>query len=569
MKQTLESFSNSYKKAFSYISNMGLNMTPDNVLIRWLEESSFLVVSLMESRLSMYLGVCLVTQFLDMLTYSEHLFSAYTIENDKDPQKIQFDIEESRKNFGEFFSNTAILVDSMNQTNRQFVQVPAFHLSSFNIPPQVLAFYVVLARRLRDVLQDDDNVFYGLTISPRLVNTLSVSSLALQNVRPSDQWIFMKMDESAFYTLRLTAETIAHEISHFVGQKNRNRGERKACIIQCAFIAVISGILGLVEEKLNQGLQDNKIKFSFNSEELHAMASAMKDQAIKVCGEKYNNEHNCYMDDVDKLLKQIPYDTDYYPEIHEQLFNGIWAYIEKDKERFGRILDRVSDVFYKHANIRYPALDEDKTLFFIVKNRLKRIFFDSTTEFYEQYKQFRESDTITVKPEFKIIEKLCYLFRETFADLQAILLFDMKWADYCMLLKRSPDRPLVKDCPPRMLAVTRVLQDNKKWDNDLSYGGKEFEVVKNAVNISPSKKPHTLAEEFKLEPSIIYYLEKYLGVCAKSIIGYLSEHKRRDQVKKLRDIHSCLSPDVPFIHMQQSISEYIDLYYQELKNMHS
>lgn len=45
-------------------------------------------------------------------------------------------------------------------------------------------------------------------------------------------------------------------------------------------------------------------------------------------------------------------------------------------------------------------------------------------------------------------KQVCYLFSETFADLQAILLLDMKWNDYCMLLKRDKDRELLPDCPP-------------------------------------------------------------------------------------------------------------------------
>ena len=64
---------------------------------------------------------------------------------------------------------------SMNQTNRQFVQVPAFHLPSFNLPPQLMAYYTVLSQCLREVLQDDEGTIYGLAISPNLSNILSVS----------------------------------------------------------------------------------------------------------------------------------------------------------------------------------------------------------------------------------------------------------------------------------------------------------------------------------------------------------------------------------------------------------
>ena len=34
--------------------------------------------------------------------------------------------------------------------------------------------------------------------------------------------------------------------------------------------------------------------------------------------------------------------------------------------------------------------------------------------------------------------KLCYMFKETFADLQAILLLGMEWGDYAQLLTQHP-----------------------------------------------------------------------------------------------------------------------------------
>ena len=46
--------------------------------------------------------------------------------------------------------------------------------------------------------------FYGLSISPKLVNTLSVSSLALGQFLADDEWLDINMDEESFYTLKLT-----------------------------------------------------------------------------------------------------------------------------------------------------------------------------------------------------------------------------------------------------------------------------------------------------------------------------------------------------------------------------
>lgn len=81
-------------------------------------------------------------QFLDLLEYGQRLFGK------KGRTLSQQELETIHKNFAVFFSNTAILVDSLNQTNRQFVQVPAFHLPSFEVPSQIMAYYTAMAYRI-------------------------------------------------------------------------------------------------------------------------------------------------------------------------------------------------------------------------------------------------------------------------------------------------------------------------------------------------------------------------------------------------------------------------------------
>lgn len=154
---------------------------PDRVWCRWLKESSWLAVSLIGNPLSSDFGTCLVPQFLDLLEYGQRLFGK------KGRTLSQQELETIHKNFAVFFSNTAILVDSLNQTNRQFVQVPAFHLPSFEVPSQIMAYYTAMAYRILNVLKDERKYFYGLSISPKLVNTLSVSSLALGQFLADDE----------------------------------------------------------------------------------------------------------------------------------------------------------------------------------------------------------------------------------------------------------------------------------------------------------------------------------------------------------------------------------------------
>lgn len=186
-KAFMEAYTGQYKK----LTESGDIYYPDQVWCRWLKKSSCLAVALIGNPLSSDFGTCLVPQFRDLMEYGRRLF----LGNGR--LLVQAEIEKAQDYFARFFSNTAILVDSLNQTNRQFVQVPAFHLPSFDVPSQIMAYYTTMAYRILNVLWDKEEYFYGLSISPKLVNTLSVSSLALPEVLENDEWL--DIHKIAFY----------------------------------------------------------------------------------------------------------------------------------------------------------------------------------------------------------------------------------------------------------------------------------------------------------------------------------------------------------------------------------
>lgn len=326
MQAQFKEFRREYLKTFRNLEKTeGLQLTPNNVWLRWLEESCALAAELMESRLSSDLATCLVPQFIDLLEYSTKLFSSKNISR-------RDDIDEINNSFIRFFSNMAILVDSMNQTNRQFVQVPAFHLPSFEIPPQILAYYTVLVQELREVFQDDRDIIYSMTIAPKLVNTMSVSSLALQEVLPKHQWISMSMDEDSFYTLKLTTETIAHEVSHYIGQSSRQRNERKKCIMKCAFQLLFMQLLwalckevGVVRNRLTDDgtikeVRLPQIDFIVSTQ----IAERLWEKAITVCGVNYDETHMIYSKDLKGLLERLPQEIGDHPPLVQSFFQEIW-----------------------------------------------------------------------------------------------------------------------------------------------------------------------------------------------------------------------------------------------------
>lgn len=568
IKEDYQVFLDRYLETFQYLAEeQNLRLTPNRVWLRWLWDSCRLAVSLMGSRLSVDLATCLVPQFLDFLKYAEELFNGHLTRRD--------DIDEIHENFSVFFSNAAILVDSMNQTNRQFVQVPAFHLPSFDIPPLILAYYTVLAQRLRRVLQDDENTIYSLTISPRLVNILSVSSLALQDVLPEHQWLSISMDETSFYTLKLTTETLAHEISHFIGQENRNRAKRKSCVLRCAFQLIFWDILRrlylLADEQYGQYSQtEHLVCPAFDFARLKNIADDLWNEAVRTYGSQYDKDEKNFSKDLNDILCNIPHDIRDTPQLAAGIFGKICNLMEDCPDKFEDLLHTMRMAFctLNGVNPDNPRIQNNNHFRKIVEERLRELFNRAVINLSRDFKAFKrdlsQSEVIVCQQ----IGKLCYMFRETFADLQAISLLDMKWSDYCELLRRPPETnqagELTEDSPLRILSVAKVLVENGYWEPSLKEGGELFNDIRSSVCLKIERTTSRLVAR-NFEPTCFYYLTEYLSACESRIKQSLTSNTNtREQVEMLRTLHCNLSDETSLFNLQKALLLFIEEYRAEL-----
>lgn len=559
--QAYKDFETCYYETFQRLQReQNLSLTPNEVWLRWLKDSCRLVVSLMGSRLSMDLATCLVPQFLDLLKYGKKLFMS-----DRLNQRSQ--IDHIHKSFSTFFSNIAILVDSMNQTNRQFVQVPAFHLPSFNLPPQLLAYYMVLSQSLREVLQDDEETIYGLAISPNLSNILNVSSLAVQESLPNHQWLSIRIDEPSFYTLKMTTETFAHEISHFIGQDNRERKIRKRCILQCAFQIYFWNILNRLFNRVNQyygHLADQSAKIqspSFNMVELEKIAERLLSATVEIYGEYQEDEHN-FSRDLDQLLRGIPYCICDSPQLLNKVFEEIWSLKEAHPKCFQPVIDTL------HKSLDQlnggPILQEA-----ILKKQIEVMYHDVLKDMSREF-TIADLTQDSSSELCQLIGKLCYMFQETFADLQAILLLEMDWKDYAQLLSQNPQREqgttIIEDCPLRMLAVANVLLKSGVWTvASLTGGGDALKSVESCIGLDCRRAPTKLIKN-KFNPTFLLYLTEYLAACEDRIKRSFADEIREAKIKTLRELHESLSDETSIFELQNTLSLFIEKYRMKLLN---
>lgn len=583
MKSLFEDFKDSYEAAHRYLQQQGVNVHSDQVLLRWVEESCGLAVSLMSNRLSENLGVCLLPQFKDMLTYGRLLFSQME-------HITRDDVESIQSSFNEFFSNVAVLIDSMNQTNRRFVQVPSFHLTSFEIPPQIMAYYTVIVRKMLDVLKDrDTDNFYGLTMSPRLVNTLSVFSLGVTELLPKDEWISMNMDESSFYTLQLTVETLAHEVSHFVGEELRKRELRKECMIKCVFQILLNALMILFTKQVDHlamslckdSLLPNTV--FLRVDELDQAAQALWEQAKGIDPDWYGCKKSHHSWHMESVVWQIPRDIRDDSALGHEMIRQIRELVRKtnspeSRSLLGRLRKYVewklgldgremaerppSDVMSnKEKDILIAAVDnEAEELLFDIVGGLA----DGLQTFYEASQSIREGSDegareMDSEKNNDILNMVClelgyvcYMFRETFADLQAIILLNMKWKDYCNLLLQGNDAP-GDDYAPRMFAVTKALIDCGLWRyEDIDCKDTVFANVSGALNLDPVDNADQLADIHRISPTLSFYLITYLSACAQDIRNSFTG-PGKESVQELQAIHDMLSNHTAILDLQKNI----------------
>ena len=455
MQKKYELFRSEYETAYR-----NLLLVHDSVMLRWLKDSSKLSVDLLENPLSFDLGVCLASQFFDLFEYGIKFFGGEGLDrNNADLTELQKrdSIEEFEDGLSTFFADTAIVVDSMNQSNRQFVQVPAFHLPSFEIPPKIMSFYVSIAHSLIDVFHDDKDTTYNLVILPKNTRTLGVRSLAVQDILPKHQWLEMMISEPSFYTMRLTVQTMGHEISHFSGQRNRCRIERKEFMLKCALAIFLQSILQKLPDVINReySFRYNAVSTaqkSYSSEKILDAAKKIYQTASIVipeilCQDLLRSEDvlEIMLDLVNKI-----YTNDV---LFESFKNVLWE-LEESRHDTRSAIDSLKNAFNKQYGIEYAIKEEDETFkaekeiqrMQVIKNAFSNIVYRMLSVYVSEPMGFDGlhgvSGYYSIDEFYSLSEtlkKICYFFSETFADLQTILLFNMKWNDYCSLIRRKED----------------------------------------------------------------------------------------------------------------------------------
>lgn len=537
------------------------NHSSINVWLRWLEFSLNYAVSLMNNPISRNIGMCLVPQYLDLLEYGIKFYGKIDKDakmNKKGKMKKVWgyndNIEKMAQSMFIFFSDIAILVDSMNCGYRQFSQLPSYHFPSFEVPSKIMEYYIAVAHELMLLFREDEDkeTIYSILITPQFIDHLGVTSIADQRVLENDQWLEIVIGESSFYTLQLTTQTLGHEISHFVGQKTRCREKRKEFVLEYAYCLLINLVRKKIKEKLKNepfndvlelvGKQKGK-QISLNDVEPDQIIQTAE-KMFKVAQEtipQYNTKSENRMIDLESCIYLLVNYATENPCIYQILLDHI-----------------VNSVNFSSED---PLLKRSMEL------SIGEILYQNLSELTVDY----SNDNVVIKDKLSSFEDLnsdfksaLVYFKETFADLQAIMTFDMNWEHYCKLISRAGEIP--GDCPLRMLAVAQTLYSRNEPSWEKITGGSKydsgFENIEKAIKFSPTQNVEEL-QGMEFNAVLLHYLTSYLDECYTLIKGEFVTERCVKRRERLQEIHKTLENSTA-LEVQTKISSFVEEYQNSL-----
>lgn len=535
MEQSFSNFKEVYEAKCKQV-----NISTDNVWLRWLHVTSQQAVKLLENKMTRELGVSLVPQFLDFFQYAQLLWSNPDLELGKK-------WDEAEKCFSVLLSNISILVDSMNHHSRQFISSPPFRTVAFEMPPKLMAYYTMVLHQLISILQDDTpSRQYGFTITPQFTHTLNVRSLTeeYRHLLPDSQYITIGVSEEAMFRLQHTTAALTHEISHFVGWKGRRREIRKENIVYTELYNTILAIAERFCESLMNyyGICEEITDFTESS--LPNMVIQLQGLLVRYQPQYEKNIH-FFSEDLKVLLQFLPYKLHNTNVLCNFLFECCWKLLIEQDGILLELGSRIQGIECQRTGLPPDAPCEALNL---SKQNLYRIF----KNVLQAYSSENCAPLTEMEPRW---HKICALYSETFADLQAILLLELDFSSYISLFVLKSDDTLPQIEWSRILALVVTLEGTKGWDVSDFAQNQTVEELRQFYNA---------ADRFSLNNKdvdliAIQKLSHYLHCCSDSLKSKFNSDSN-DSVKHLRELYKSLSNENTAIYLVENLSREIQQY---------
>lgn len=448
----------------------------------------------------------------------------------------------------DFINNMYLNIQSVMRSDVRFFNISDFSVMTYYVPTKLMCFYSLLFNKISDIyntISCTSNYKYKFIIAPTNLYYTSVDQV-WKHIYNQDKLITVKICERDFYNVNYLMFQSAHEVAHFVGGEDvRKRKDRLHIFCQFLFSEIIKSFIKYLESKL-QGFdkQEGKMflqylnivneKFSYDSKEkliTDILNTYIEESEIK-------EDEFYYLDNISKYISSI---------LNENVITNI---INKYTAYYNNFILRGSELSVKSKNKFINNFKEIKNQI-LNENKVNDIYNDLYT-----------NDDCKVE----MIKDLC---SESFSDLCAILLFDVKVDGYYKYIFSLTSNYSLEDLEfssllHRSSIVTYVLSNLSAQNISSSYfsflQGKDFELKD--VDIKDSDVKLNLIRKFctnieKQETSADVYAAKYIELCAKALCERITNQQSRDLHIELKKLYSEMCGD-NIIDSINSINEFIE-----------
>ncbi len=133
-------------------------------------------------------------------------------------------------------------IQHLIHTSQNFIIVPGYSGSLYDIPTKLLLFYMAYMRKLIKI-SNDSECEYKVFISPLINTKPDVCEFRIEGEKKQRILLKIHLAQRHLFMPRALLIILSHELFHYVGEEYRCRKQRATCLIKMCSYAVVNNLL--------------------------------------------------------------------------------------------------------------------------------------------------------------------------------------------------------------------------------------------------------------------------------------------------------------------------------------
>lgn len=391
-----------------------------------------------------------------------------------------------------FLEDSSFILTRSNDSSLQLFQLPISLNHLYEASGKLISFYSAYMNEIKKILNTSDNE-YAFLVSPLLKDMTEVQILFSDEI-PANRLIMVKVATSDFYDSKKLLPILTHELSHFVGDKERCRGERVSLTIKVLLASLMEYIF------------DSQIRLMFESEHIDSIIQDLTN-------ELYNS------------IKQSV-QTNIQEQNNRQVYQNAVSLIMQLYEDIALLLNEntLNSIFkkFRDKNLVRETYDES----YIYRHRYL---------LFENYVGNKWNNLIRENAHFYIIKKFVEMSRECYADLVMVKFLDLSIAEYLDTFQFAIQNGNAES--EEEMNVDLIVRLTVIVDYLLTHGhvykrrADEKDYIKNVFTFLETKDEEIIRSENSIlifEISCNYeFLLEYLNACGKNLDVHMKTKEQK------------------------------------------